>query len=360
MKMRYILTWICLPLLFVAVLATEAQTECDDGEWLIDGKCQVASQSLDAGWHEILPGGETRCAHDTEYRFWVHPGDDNVMLFFQGGGGCWNQDTCRTGSNFYKQYANRNEPLSYRYGVFDFDNPNNPFADYTIVFAPSCTGDVYMGSDVVDYGDDVVVHHKGFDNLMSAVNFTTDYAPEPESVFVTGCSAGSVGSAMAIPFIIEAYPDTLVTQLGDSLGTIFDTTTDLTNLWGVPDFYTDALAEVAPDLSEFSTTDYYIALAEAYPDHTVAQFNFQFDQVQQRYFATGADDPAQLISDSLDTSLTTIADEVPNFHYFLADGDTHCITPRTDLYREQVNGVSALDWITAVAQGDDVDNYSAR
>ena len=165
-------------------------------------------------WFMIEPGGETRCAHDTPYRFFVRPGDENVMLYFQGGGGCWNQDTCRQGSSFYKQQALRSEPVSYRNGVFDFDNPDNPFANHTIIFAPSCTGDVYMGSGVSDYSDGVEVHHKGFDNLMSAVDFTIEIAPEPESVFVTGCSAGSVGSAVAIPFIIEAYPD----QCGDTIG----------------------------------------------------------------------------------------------------------------------------------------------
>mgnify|MGYP002653714789 CR=1 FL=1 len=273
-----------LGLFLLAIPITHAQSECETGEWLIDGECMLANAPLDDGWHTILPGGETRCAHDTDYKFWVRPGNDHVMLYFQGGGGCWNQDTCRSGSTFYKQYATNNEPVSYTNGVFDFDNPDNPFTDYTIVFAPSCTGDVYMGSEVTDYGDDVVVHHKGFDNLMSAVDFTVEYAPEPESVFVTGCSAGSVGSAIAIPFIIEAYPDSRVTQLGDSLGTIFDTDTDLTDLWGVPDFYTETLSEAAPDLSEFSTTDYYIGLAEAYPDYTFAQFNFQFDSLVSSHF----------------------------------------------------------------------------
>lgn len=346
-------------ILFVSPL-TFAQTQCNVGEYLNDGECISVNQALDEGWNTIFPGGETRCAHDTDYQFWVRPGNENVVLYLQGGGGCWNQDTCRSGSNFYKQSSRANEPVSYRNGIFDFDNPDNPFSDHTFIFAPSCTGDVYMGNGVSDYGDDVVVHHQGFENLMSAVEFTIDYAPNPESVFVTGCSAGSVGSAIAIPFIIEAYPDAIVTQLGDSLGTIFDTVTDMSSLWSVPDFYTESLAEYAPNLSEFSMTDYYIALGQAYPDYTFAQFNFQFDNVQQRYFASGVDNPAQFIADSLDDSLNTIADTIPNFRYFLADTDQHCIMPRSDLYRADIGGMSALDWITAIAQNTDVDSHSAR
>ncbi|MGB1285668.1 MAG: pectin acetylesterase-family hydrolase [Aggregatilineales bacterium] len=341
-------------LLTFAITAGVAQGDCAAGEWLIDGACSTADAELSNGWHTITTGGETRCAHDTDYRIWVRPGNEHVVLYFQGGGGCWNEDTCRQGSTFYKQSAGLNEAAGYRNGIFDFDNPDNPFSDSTFVFAPSCTGDVYMGSDVSSYSDDVVVHHHGFDNLMAVVNFTIDYAPEPESVFVAGCSAGSVGSAIAVPFIIDAYPDTRVTQLGDSLGTIFDTATDLSSLWGVPDFYTEALSEFAPDLSEFSTTDYYIAMAQAYPNYTFAQFNYQFDRVQQRYFAAGVDDPADLIAEALDTSLNAISEEVSNFRYFLADDSRHCILPAANFYQLATDDVSALDWITDIAQNDTV------
>ena len=360
MKIKHFLT-IFLSILWIGFFApsvSQAQVECEDGEWLIDGSCTLADTSLDEGWHTIEPGGETRCAHDTDYQFWVRPGSDDIVLYFQGGGGCWNQDTCRSGSTFYKQVASVNEPVSYGAGIFDFDNPDNPFAEHTFIFAPSCTGDVYMGGGVGEYGDDVVVHHRGFDNLKSAVDFTLEYAPDPESVFVTGCSAGSVGSAIAIPFIIDAYPDIPVTQLGDSLGTIFDSTTDMSSLWDIPDFYTESLSEFAPDLREFSMADYYIALGKAYPDHTFAQFNYQFDRVQQRFFAFGVDDPATFIAESLQDTLSTIADNISNFRYFLADGSNHCIMPTPRFYETEIDGVLALEWITAVALNESVENVS--
>lgn len=332
------------------------QAGCDTGEWRIDGECTALDTVLDAGWHRIDPAGDTRCAHDTEYTFWVRPGNDDVLLYFQGGGGCWDQSSCRIGSSFYKQRVSPLEPRTYRNGIFDFNNPDNPFADHTIIFAPSCTGDVYMGSGVVDYGDDVVVHHRGFDNLMAAVNFTIDYAPEPASVFVTGCSAGSVGSAVATPHIIDAYPDTRVTQLGDSLGLIFRLPNDFTSFWGIRDFYTPTLTEFAPDYSAFSMTDYYHGLGQAYPDHTFAQFNYQYDNVQQRYFAIGQADPRQFVGENLPIVIQDIADSTPNFRYYIDEGDSHCILPSADLYRAEVNGVPALDWITSIALGEPVDN----
>lgn len=338
--------------MFAMIPIINAESPCNDGEWLIDGICTTLDSSFEDGWHTIELGGETRCAHDTDYRMWFKPGNDDVLLFFQGGGGCWNQETCEQGSTFYKQSAGLNEPENYHNGIFDFDNPDNPFVDHSIIFAPSCTGDVYMGSGVIDYGNDVIVHHRGYDNLMTAINFTLDYAPEPDSVFTTGCSAGSVGSAMAVPYLIEAYPDIPVTQLGDSLGLIFDTETVMSDFWGIPNFYTGALSDYAPDFEAFTMAKYYIALGNAYPDNHFAQFNYRTDRVQQRFFAIGEENPADFVETGLIASLTQISDSLDNFSYFLAVANSHCITPSSDLYHRTAGDVSALDWIGSIATGE--------
>ena len=49
----------------------------------------IPTMELSTGWTKIEPGGETRCAHDTPFAFWVRAGDpQKLLLFFQGGGGC--------------------------------------------------------------------------------------------------------------------------------------------------------------------------------------------------------------------------------------------------------------------------------
>src|SRR5262245_48019208 len=50
---------------------------------------------LKAGWNELAPGGETMCAYGDPYRFFVHPGtSDKLMIYFAGGGACWNGIFC--------------------------------------------------------------------------------------------------------------------------------------------------------------------------------------------------------------------------------------------------------------------------
>src|SRR5688572_5624660 len=96
--------------LFHPASTTQAQTACADGEVLVNGTCGDASfSSLPPGWSRIEPGGETTCAHDTPYAYWVRPGTrDDLLVYFQGGGGCWNADTCRdTGEEFNGFYDSR-------------------------------------------------------------------------------------------------------------------------------------------------------------------------------------------------------------------------------------------------------------
>ncbi len=341
---------------FLLTIPVVAQQSCADGAWQINGECVISTEvDWSEGWNTVVPGGETMCAHETMFQFWVHPGDENLMVYFQGGGGCWNAETCQQGSSWYKQTASNNEPNRYNTGIFSQRNENNPFANYTVVFVPSCTGDVYMGNAVVEYSDDVTVHHRGFANLMSAVNFVTDTYAEPEYVFVTGCSAGSVGSAIAAPYLMEAYPETPVTQLGDSLGLIFDTPNSLDELWGADETLHPAIDD-SQLADAFLMTEYYIEMAEAFPNRVFGQFNNRYERVQQRFFAIGQSNPREFVSEGLEREMVETAVNANNFRYFLDDDSIHCILPNNGLYTAEVDGVALLDWLNAYLAGEAVDN----
>ena len=46
-------------------------------------------------WETIYPGGDTICSRGTDFRFYLRGGDPSkVMIYFQGGGACWDDLTC--------------------------------------------------------------------------------------------------------------------------------------------------------------------------------------------------------------------------------------------------------------------------
>src|SRR5215207_5983614 len=176
---------------------------------IIFGGCSFGRPESIPGWTRIEPGGDTKCALDTPYAFWVRPGAVNKLLvYFQGGGACWDATTCAPGGGYYDdEVTPEDSPENYKFGIFELNNSENPFKDYNIVFVPSCTGDVHWGNSVKTYhGADVqafTIHHKGFVNGSAALEWAYANIASPESVFVTGGSGGSVGSAAFAPYIIE-------------------------------------------------------------------------------------------------------------------------------------------------------------
>lgn len=321
---------------------------------------------LPEGWTKIEPGGETRCAHDTPYAYWVRPGsNDKLLLFFQGGGGCWNAETCAPGSTFYDDdVTSADDPGSRAGGIFALNNAANPFKDHTIVYMPSCTGDVYWGDNLREYersdGSTLEVYHRGFVNASAGLAWAYNNVPDPEAIFMTGCSAGAIGSIVHSAYVIEQYPDVPITQLGDSLALVDPDALDLQTDYGAHDNFPDWIPELQSIIpGELLTADYYTAIANHYPNYTFGEINSAFDAVQTRFYSA-LEGQQENFGRDLQTHVDSIASSTDNFRYYMAAGELHCFTPRANLYTQETEGVRLIDWLTALANGEDVENVQCQ
>ena len=347
----------------ISSMIVHATDDCAGDDLSINGECRPQTlDALDPGWNKVEPGGETICAHGSPYAYWVRPGRSNdLLIYFEGGGGCWNEETCRdTGrkfNGFYDNSVTDQDSPERSQGILNLSHPENPFADYTTLFIPVCTGDVHWGDNVMAYSEDVVMHFNGFVNASAALNWAYSAVPAPNSIFVTGCSAGSPGSIIHAPYIIEQYPNAQLTQIGDSLTLLFDRPVDLQTDWHAHDNF----AQWIPDLAEMEPREWimaklYIATAAYYPNTTFGQFNSVRDRVQVFYtWPDGSGDPYAW-TELLDNHLTTIESQVENYVSFTSGGDVHCITPRNDFYRYAIDGVKLRDWFADLANGEPVES----
>src|SRR4051794_15975926 len=102
-------------------------------------------------WARVVPAGDCRCADGSPFNFWEWRADPTrVVLFLNGGGVCWDATSCAfTGdhgeSDFYDWSLQGEDPEN-RTGMFDITRSDNPFADYSIVYVSSCTGDAHLGN----------------------------------------------------------------------------------------------------------------------------------------------------------------------------------------------------------------------
>ena len=302
-------------------------------------------------WERVAPGGETRCARGGEYAFWIRRGDpEKLLVFFQGGGGCFDETTCAPGSGWFDDAVDASDDPGFADGVLSLDGAENPFRDYSMVFIPSCTGDVHTGDRIVTYGPHRV-HQRGFVNAQAALEHAYGEFPAPEEVFVTGCSAGSVGSAFHADAVIRRYPDARVTQVGDSLAFVFHRPVNLAD-WGSHEHFPPWFEPTRPN-DRWTMVEFLTALAKEHPERTFGRFNHAQDGVQEQFFAAVGGErngfPPRLRAAERELK------RLPNYRSFLTCGFQHCAFDRDLFYSIEEDGIRLRDWVADLAAGKDVE-----
>jgi len=308
---------------------------------------------LPGGWTQISPGGDTICGHGAPYSFYYRKGSgQNLVIDFQGGGMCWNGQTCSpTKDTTFDDSINPGDPSDnpalFPVGITDFNNPQNPFLNDDMLYVDYCTGDFDTGNKDQGYTYNNTyydVKHKGYVDAGAALNWAYTNIPAPESVFVTGCSAGSVGAAYWSADIKAHYPNQPVTLLGDSGGGWRGIPGATWNLWGSS--YQGATG------SKLSIPLFYEGAARE--GVHIAQYNTAADETQTFFTNVGFSSvpyPTALSQDQRD-----IASRAGNFRYYTEGGSLHCIIPRAEFYSYQTNGISVRSWVEKLADNQPVNN----
>ena len=321
---------------------------------------------LDEGWTEIFPGGETTCARGGLYSFLVHKGDpDRVAVHYVGGGGCWNKATCQTDDVFTDSLDKFRDTLDLDNdleGLLDMKNPDNPIYGWTHVIAPYCTGDVHWGNNVADYGDGVIVFHRGAVNAQVVFDWMTREFEAPGKLFVTGCSAGSYGSIMWAAHFARAYPTTRLYQLGDSgagvtTDSFFADSFANWNADAVFPAWIPALDPAQVDVAASRSSDLYAGIATQYPTQTFSQWNTKEDWNQKLFYSLMGGDQDEWSAQML--ALTNdISARAGNYYNWHAPGDPHCVLPYNDFYTHETDGVRLRDWVSSMLADEPIDHIS--
>ena len=316
-------------------------------------------------WQKISPAANTTCSDGSPYSFFVRQGDPNKLLvYFQGGGACWFRQNCdpQMSPSYSIQVGNIDRA---NFGIFNLDNPDNPFKDHTTVFAPYCTADVHMGASDTVYPPveegqtDLVIRHQGRANVEAVLQWTYEHVPSPQSIFVTGSSAGAIPSPLYTALIADHYVNARIAQLGDGAGGYRRTNNDSRpdEQWGTFDFITQeqGFANLRPETMTYESL--YIAAAQAQPDITFAEYDAAEDAVQKRFLSmSGQKDVA--LQQAIEANHADIRRDVGNFSSYIAGGNSHTILGRPEFYTLASNGVAIRDWVAALANFETVENVT--
>ena len=319
---------------------------------------QVATPEVEpAAWEKVEPGGDCRCADDSDYAFWVHEGDpEKVAVVLQGGGACFDASSCTFVEGPYKPRIFQEDDPNDGDGLLDVDDERNPLAGWSIVFAPYCTGDLHLGSTVQEDAPDQVVHHAGLANGTAVLDELTERFPDASQVFVAGESAGGAAAPLYGGLVADRLPDATVTVLADGAGAYPDDPTVNAlagERWGTAAAVPDWEETKGLTVEELGLPSLFVYTGRHDPDIRFGRKDFAEDEVQVFYaqLAGLGDD----VLTQIDANERAIEAEGVDLASFVSAGDHHTILTTPYLWDHQVDGVHLVDWIDDLLAGKAAD-----
>jgi len=312
------------------------------------------------GWIELAPK-DTMCWDGSPWHFWYHPGDRNKLaIWFQGGGACWNGETCdarqqptfdtKLGSNDYPGRGS---------GLFDQSHKNNPLHDFGLVLLPYCTGDMHIGRRTVEYrrsdGSTYRFAHVGQKNTRAALDALQALHVTPRTLFVGGESTGAIGAAFWASEIGDRWPNGQLIVLGDAAGGYRSRATNgVLKQWGVLDELPDVPAYQDRTRVYFET--FYIAAGQRHPTARLAEVNYANDAVQRRLM-TVLGTPVAKLTKPLQCNLNEVRIETPGFHSFIYPGTQHEMLRTNAVYTTRCEKQTLIGWISDLIAGRPVETH---
>jgi hypothetical protein len=312
---------------------------------------------------------------DNAFHFYFKQGKSkNLLVYFNGGGACWNDATCVASlalagvpdarPAYNPSILAENSPINAG-GIFNDDEKNNPFKNWSKVFIPYCTGDIHVGSNDTVYTDvdgsitgypgaPVMVKHRGFDNFMAVREWLKHHLDDTKQkkikkLLVTGSSAGGYGATLNFPHLQAAFPTADSALFADASEAIvtqgfIDNVFGFNKVWNVetslPLLFSDALTTYS---AMGFNADIFTRLSDAYPKSRFAQYTTQFDWVQVQFlkmmdqndrgnsnpFTWGITEYDYMYfaewNARMEASLTLLSETTNNYQYYIGSGNIHTI-----------------------------------
>ena len=320
-----------------------------------------------AEWIRHPSGDDCRCADGSDHAFHTRAADPSkVLLYFQGGGACVDEVTCRSTDGTYKAGTWPDDhPDDGWSGIFAVDEPRNPFNGWTYVYVPYCSADFFLGDTVTDYGSGLTIEHRGANTARRALDHVVERHGDLEQLVVAGTSAGAVPTPLIAGLASDALPGAEITVIADGAGAYpSDPALNrfLGEVWG-----TAASIPAWPELEsldggEFGIPDLFSLAGAHDPSIRMTRFDDSDDLIQayfidilvgaaQRYGAGVTPFDGDVLA-ALDRNEDNIESDGVPLDVFIAPGGGHTVLDQRRLYELEVDGVALVDWIARLLDGE--------
>ena len=311
-------------------------------------------------WYDVAVDG-TQSSDGSQWHGIFKKGTENkVVVYFFGGGVSITPETSESGTKFYATTMQAQDFVAE--GGIGSNAENNPFKDWSFIVIPYATGDFHAGTGVYK-GNGKTVYHTGYSNYAAFVEQIKPYVGEPDTLLVTGFSAGGFGTSLLADDVIDRFPSAEnITVCVDSSLLLYDGWHETAvNLWQSPKEISDRLTtdnlvlDSLTALHEKRGDSVKILFDCSYRDDTLMQY--------QSYINTGKMDKTEALGDQFQADLSKMVaglrENIPGVGIYIwnygEDPETHN-TQHTiisgNVFDKLEDGVSVADWIFAAVNGD--------
>lgn len=337
------------------------------GERRAGGRVRPGNNSA---WQKVVPGGDCACADSSEFAFWDHKADVTKVVFYLDGGGvcfdaasCANQNTPTTGEREGPDYDPNieGENPGGEGGMFDLTRAENPFREYSFIYVPLCTADAHLGNANREYSSALTVEHKGFVNGMAALDYLAKHYPDATQVVVLGKTAGASAAPVYGGLAADLLPDARVTVFGAQSGAFpddADLNARIGELWGAFDTMPDWEVNEGLTARDWGSRRFWIQAGLHNPDIVLARFDYAFDSHATetlKYLSVEGVDPSNTLA-VINGNEAAIEAAGVVLHSYTAPGEGHGILEFEEFYSMEVSGVTLVDWIKALIDGEPLDD----
>jgi hypothetical protein len=296
---------------------------------------------------------DVRCGAGGAYHVFIRKGDPQKVAFgFSGGGACWDYDSC-FGLIRYTSLQTVGS-VSLNSGIYAKNPAFSALSDYTHVYFPYCTGDVFLADHTAVYRGRKVYHEgrslvrKSIEHLdrERIVGFS-----QIEQIALFGHSAGAISALYHItsfdPYVKQAKQKIVIS---DGPGMHFGKTFWKKFSKDLIHDYTDSLAEMGLvlDVNDGHVAKQIQSLCQKFPDWRIGILQSTKDFVMSRVFGEiSQSQHAQLVLGPEGIAALT-ADENDNCSSWVPHTATHTFLSDHADAQERIGAMSAINFANEI------------
>jgi cysteine-rich repeat protein len=335
--------------------------QCDDGNDNDFDGCRKDCTMVETltpspmAWQYFEIAG-TKCNDGTPAGFSVNynPSSTKLAIYLEGGGACFN--------SFCDSLFTRGPNQPGTGGIFDRSKADNPLKDWTWVYIPYCSGDVYGGENEMMLAGKTRYFY-GYSNITA---FLQRIVPsfDVDQVLLTGSSAGGFGAAVNYAQTQRAYDTTPVALLDDSgppmTGDVFPPCLQALwkTTWGLEK---TMVKECGADCANSDTfiSDTFAHVRKTFPNMRAALFSSTGDQTIRTFAGYGwsggynmcKDTPTAVSAQVYADGLEKLRTDNPDLGTFYVTGSSHTILRSGNFYTTKIGTMTLPQWTTDLIGG---------